>query len=212
MDYFGRLRADALGLSIGKGDHHILDVGCGEGVNGQYLKAQGFAGRVVGIELAQPAAAVASKRLDTVICADMNTLNLAERPELESFDYILCLDVLEHLVNPWERLQALSRLLAPGGKLIVSLPNVRNWRVLYDLVVHGRWEYRDAGIMDRTHLRFFTRESSIALLEQAGLQVARCSPNMAGWSQRINRMFFGALTEFAAVQWILVGQTENDRK
>lgn len=211
MDYYSMLRLDALSHAVCKGPHHILDVGCGEGINGEYLKAQGFAQRVVGIEFVERAANIAAKRLDAVVCADLNTLDLTDHMELKGFDYILCLDVLEHLMNPWERLQALAGLLAPGGKLIVSLPNVRNWRVLYDLGARGQWEYRDAGIMDRTHLRFFTRESSIALLEQAGLQVAGCYPNMAGKAKQINRLLFGALTEFAAVQWLLVGQAGNGK-
>jgi 2-polyprenyl-3-methyl-5-hydroxy-6-metoxy-1,4-benzoquinol methylase len=209
MTYYSKLRLDALSHVVCKGPHHILDVGCGEGVNGEYLKAQGFAQRVVGIEYVAAAADIAAKRLDKVICADLNALNLAHHEELNDFDYILCLDVLEHLIDPWERLQALARLLTPGGKLIVSLPNVRNWRVLYELGAHGQWEYRDAGIMDRTHLRFFTRESSIALLEQAGLHVAGCYPNMAGKAEKINGLLLGALTEFAAVQWLLVGRAAD---
>lgn len=210
MSYYSKLRLDALDQSVCKGPHHILDVGCGEGVNGEYLKAQGFAKRVVGIEYVESAANIAAERLDAVICADLNTLDLGSLAELKYFDYILCLDVLEHLVNPWEKLQELTGLLAPGGKLIASLPNVRNWRVLYDLAARGQWAYGNAGILDRTHLRFFTRESSIALLEQAGLKVTQCHPNMAGLSGRINRLLFGALTELAAVQWLLVGQTAND--
>lgn len=209
MSYYSKLRLDALSHSVSRGPHHILDVGCGEGVNGEYLKTEGFAKRVVGIEFVETAASVAARRLDAVICSDLNRMNFAIHPELGKFDYILCLDVLEHLINPWERLQALTGLLVPGGKLVVSLPNVRNWRVLYDLGVRGEWKYRDAGIMDRTHLRFFTRESGIALLEQAGLQVAECHPNMAGKARRINSFLFGALTEFAAVQWLLVGQSAN---
>lgn len=210
MNYYSMLRLDALSHVVCKGPHHILDVGCGEGTNGEYLKAKGFAQRVVGIEQVAAAADIAASRLDTVVCADLNALDFAEHTDLNDFDYILCLDVLEHLVNPWERLQALAGLLTPGGKLIVSLPNVRNWRVLYDLGAHGRWEYRDAGIMDRTHLRFFTRESSIALLEQAGLQVAGCYPNMAGRAAKVNKLLLGTLTDFAAVQWLLVGQAADD--
>ncbi len=212
MTYYSKLRLDALSRSVSKGLHHVLDVGCGEGINGAYLKAHGFARRVVGIENVETVANIATSRLDDVVCADLNTLDMADHFEPASFDYILCLDVLEHLADPWERLQALSGLLAPGGRLIASLPNVRNWRVLYDLGLRGRWQYRDAGIMDRTHLRFFTRESSIALLEQAGLEVTDCHPNMAGKAKQLNRMLFGAVTEFAAVQWLLVGQAVNDRK
>lgn len=205
MSYYGRLRLDVLNRAVDKGPHRVLDVGCGEGVNGEYLKRNGYARRVIGIEYAAAAARQALHRLDGVVCADMNTLDLRAHFGTQEFDYILCLDVLEHLLDPWERLRALADLLAPGGRLVVSLPNVRNWRVLADLLLHGRWQYRDAGIMDRSHLRFFTRRSGIELLQQAGLRIEDCHPNTAGKAALLNRMSFGALGEFAAVQWLLVG-------
>jgi hypothetical protein len=84
---------------------------------------------------------------------------------------ILAADVIEHLVDPWRTLERMLPSLRPGGYVVTSTPNVRYWRVLYDLGVRGRWEYQDSGILDRTHLRFFTRRSAIELHERVGLVV-----------------------------------------
>jgi len=88
-----------------------------------------------------------------------------------SLDVVLCLDVLEHLIDPWTTASRLARLLKPGGVLIASVPNVRHFRVVLPLLLRGRWEYQQSGLMDRTHLRFFTEHSATELLRQAGLCV-----------------------------------------
>jgi SAM-dependent methyltransferase len=76
------------------------------------------------------------------------------------FDVIVCADVLEHMAEPEKALRAAAVAMAPGGIMVASIPNVRNWRkVLWPLLRHGKWTYTDLGILDRTHLRFFTMRS-----------------------------------------------------
>lgn len=79
-------------------------------------------------------------------------------------------DVLEHLADPWETLRQVRRVLAPGGTVVASIPNVRHWQVVRDLL-EGRWEYAEAGILDRTHRWFFTRRSLARLFEETGFTV-----------------------------------------
>ena len=147
----------------------VLEVGCGAGATLRWLRDSGRAAHTTGIELSAEAAAVARTRVDTLLEGPLERW-MPELPQ-EGFDLVLALDVLEHLVDPWDAARRLQGLLKPGGVLIASLPNVRNHRVVLPLLLRGRWEYRDAGIMDRTHLRFFSRHGARELLEQAGLVV-----------------------------------------
>jgi 2-polyprenyl-3-methyl-5-hydroxy-6-metoxy-1,4-benzoquinol methylase len=88
--------------------------------------------------------------------------------DLGKFDCVIFNDVLEHLVDPWAALSATHGHLAPDGVVVASIPNVRYLRVLFDLVVHGTFEYTTSGILDRTHLRFFTKRSIVELFRSTG--------------------------------------------
>jgi 2-polyprenyl-3-methyl-5-hydroxy-6-metoxy-1,4-benzoquinol methylase len=147
----------------------ILDVGCGYGTTSARLRTLG--NRVTGIESSEAAVKTASERLDRVIAADLHTAELKE-----TFDCILFADVLEHLPWPAEVLQRYLRFLAPDGSVIISLPNVGLWSTRLSLLV-GRFEYADTGVLDRTHLRFFTRKTARRLIESAGLTVVRHTYN-----------------------------------
>lgn len=91
------------------------------------------------------------------------------------FDAIVFNDVLEHLVDPWSALRESKSFLTDGGMVIASIPNVRHYSVIKPLVVSGRFEYQDAGLLDRTHLRFFTFTSSVDLFESTGFRVTHVS-------------------------------------
>jgi SAM-dependent methyltransferase len=92
------------------------------------------------------------------------------------FDVVVCADILEHLPSPEELLAAIHKWLKPGGVLLVSLPNVANITVRLSLLL-GRFSYAERGILDRTHLRFFTKRTARALLEDAGFRVNRIVPS-----------------------------------
>jgi SAM-dependent methyltransferase len=158
------------------GTRRVLDLGCAAGAVGAALKARGGV-EVVGVEADRAYAEEARTRLDQVIETDVE--QLAGSPELESlgrFDCLVAADVLEHLCDPWSALRAFAAVLEPGGHAVVSLPNVRFWETFWQLGVRRRWPRRDAGIFDRTHLRWFTRRDAEELLEQAGLGVVAVSP------------------------------------
>ena len=154
----------------------VLDVGCGAGELGATLKREG-ATLVVGVEADPDAAAAAQRVLDRVHVGDIETLDLPY--DAETFDCIILADLLEHLRDPWTLLKRLTPMLAAHGRLIASLPNVRHWSVLRGLL-QGTWTYLPAGILDRGHLRFFTRQTGCALLEEAGLSVLEVHPVCSG--------------------------------
>lgn len=149
----------------------ILELGCSAGATGRRLKEVLGADHYVGIEICEEAAEIAKTRLDEVHVA-----NVEETP-LESlglkkgdFDLVLALDVLEHLYNPWEVLAQLTELLRPEGHAVLSIPNVQNITLLNDLI-NGRWPYQSAGLLDVTHLRFFTFHEIGELVTGAGLSI-----------------------------------------
>ena len=145
----------------------VLDLGCASGALGSALKAR-QACEVVGVERDEAYAADAAARLDRVVTADLETLELGE---LGRFDCLVAGDVLEHLVDPWAVLRDAAALLEPGGVAVVSLPNVRFWETFWALGARGTFPRRAQGIFDATHLRWFTLADAYGLLDQAGLQV-----------------------------------------
>jgi 2-polyprenyl-3-methyl-5-hydroxy-6-metoxy-1,4-benzoquinol methylase len=147
----------------------VLELGCGDGATLDWLKRSGSATHATGIELCAGPAAIARGRADEVIEGDVDAA-MAKLPD-ERYDTVLCLDVLEHLVDPWSTARRIHRLLRPGGTIIISLPNVRHYSVVLPLLLRGAWQYEDAGIMDRTHLRFFSRHGAQELLAGSGFTV-----------------------------------------
>jgi 2-polyprenyl-3-methyl-5-hydroxy-6-metoxy-1,4-benzoquinol methylase len=145
----------------------VLDVGCAAGRLGQLLLELGAA-EVWGIEPAAQPAALAAEILARVIQAPYPT---AEAAAGAPFDLVVFADSLEHLVDPWEGLAEARRLLAVDGALLLALPNVSHYTVLYGLL-RGRWQYEDMGLLDRTHLRFFTPASARRVLTEAGFEIA----------------------------------------
>lgn len=149
----------------------VLDLGCGSGAAGAFLKARQPC-RVVGVTYDPEEAAAAAQRLDRVEVADLNDFDPAS---LGTFDCILCSHVLEHLYKPQNLLRRLHDALKPDGTLIVALPNVLFWKQRL-LFLRGRFRYTSGGLMDETHFRFFDCRTAAALPEGAEYEiVARAS-------------------------------------
>jgi 2-polyprenyl-3-methyl-5-hydroxy-6-metoxy-1,4-benzoquinol methylase len=171
--YHGSVRNDLLELVPSKAQR-VLDVGCGSGQLGAAVK-QRTGAQVVGIEINEQAAATAASVLDQVICGSIEEESAWQKLE-ESFDCIIFGDVLEHLVNPWQALNRFAGCLTADGLIIASLPNVGHITIVLGLL-RGRWEYQERGLLDRTHLRFFTRRSIRTLFAQAGMEIQRWERN-----------------------------------
>jgi 2-polyprenyl-3-methyl-5-hydroxy-6-metoxy-1,4-benzoquinol methylase len=155
-------------LSVPPGSR-VLDLGAADGSVARALAQRHC--RVWGVEMDPDAAARAAAVCETVTCADLENEEPWTELAGERFDAVLLLDVLEHLRTPADVLRRASSLLTPTGIVIVSLPNVTHAAVRLALM-QGRFEYTDAGLLDRTHLRFFDRASAEQLLLDAGLTIA----------------------------------------
>jgi 2-polyprenyl-3-methyl-5-hydroxy-6-metoxy-1,4-benzoquinol methylase len=149
----------------------ILEVGCSSGYFGASLRACGHV--VWGIEPFQNAAQAARDVLDHVYVGDIQSF-FNDFPN-ERFDVVVFGDVLEHIDNPVSILQKCREFLNPNGRVVASIPNVSHLAIR-TMLLEGRWDYSDLGILDRTHLRFFTRDSAIGMFSDAGYQVHQISP------------------------------------
>jgi SAM-dependent methyltransferase len=144
----------------------ILDVGCGTGLLAERLPRNPER-CVVGITYSEEEAKLASTRLSQVICTDLNTFDFCS---LGKFDCVILSHILEHLYSPSSTLEQLKCVLGPESVIVVALPNVVWWRQRLQFLM-GRWRYQDWGILDRSHFRFFDKQSSEQLLEQAGYEI-----------------------------------------
>jgi len=166
--YYEHPREEIAAL-VPPGARCIVDVGCGAGALGKHLKESRPGVQVRGVEIVPEEAERAGRVLDDVAGTDAQNGMPAHWPEP---DCVVFADVLEHLTDPWAVLRQWRRHLAPGGSLVVSLPNIAHRSVVAGLV-RGRWEYGPYGILDRMHLRFFTRWSAVEMIESSGYKVRR---------------------------------------
>lgn len=169
LSYYLESRPDIQGLVQAPGCR-VLDVGCAAGELGRALKDAG-AHEVVGIECNPTAAAIAVDKLDAVVVRRVEDADALRLP-LASFDYIIFADVLEHLPDPWSVLSSYRGYLKPDGKVVASIPNVRFYAVIARLLFN-RWGYVESGILDSTHLRFFTLPTIQEMFVRAGYSIER---------------------------------------
>lgn len=155
-----------------KEELRVLEIGCGMGATLGYIKNSYKKAQVYGIELVGDVAKLGGKYLPNIIAGNIEQM---EMPYPKGFfDYIICADVLEHLHNPEEIVRKLGIYLKPSGAMIASIPNVMHYSILLDLL-KGNFTYQDSGILDRTHLHFFTLNEIMAMFRRCGYQVKTVS-------------------------------------
>ena len=166
--YYSFSRPDVQKM-VNPASRRILDIGCAAGMLGYELKEK-LGAEVWGVECSPIAAEEAKGRLDHVLLGTIE----GTLPELPNsyFDTIIMADLLEHLLEPCNVLKNLHNKLAAGGEIVASIPNVRHWSVVKQLL-EGHWEYVDAGILDRTHFHFFTYAECLRLFTAAGYNIIR---------------------------------------
>lgn len=203
-DYFGQVRSELLSL-VPPGARTILEAGCGSGVFGRALKQRSPA-HVVGVELSAGHADRARSVLDEVIVGDIETL----MPGFEDrrFDLIIFNDVLEHLLDPWATLATAKKKLADGGAVFAAIPNVRHWSVVRELLIRADWKYTDWGILDRSHLRFFTGVSAVRMFRQCGFSKLAVHRPLQSRSKSalLNRITLGLFEDFLAPHTVIVAR------
>jgi 2-polyprenyl-3-methyl-5-hydroxy-6-metoxy-1,4-benzoquinol methylase len=203
--YFEYTRTEILPL-LPENVSRVLEVGCGTGNTLTWLKTIKSCTWLGGVELNRNASAQASKVLDMVYTENIESFDLPIQEG--TLDLILCLDVLEHLVDPWNALSRLKKNLKPGGALIVSIPNVRHKSVLLPLLFREEWKYTDFGILDKTHLRFFVKSSAVQMLESAGFKVDLINATGLGRSRRsktMNSLLPSFIRSFFEKQYLIRG-------
>ncbi|HEX6096752.1 MAG TPA: class I SAM-dependent methyltransferase [Thermoanaerobaculia bacterium] len=168
--YFEDVNWGLLRLWGGRTGLRVLDVGCGFATTS--ARIQDLGNEVTGIDSSPEIEAIAAQRIARVIHGDVVDVDLGG----EQFDAIIFADVLEHLPWPVGVLRRYLRWLKPAGSVIISLPNVGLWSVRL-AHLFGRWEYDETGVLDRTHLRFFTRRTARWMIGEAGLQIAKTAYN-----------------------------------
>jgi trans-aconitate methyltransferase len=160
---------DLLAL-IPPGVARVVEPGCSAGALAREYRARNPASEYVGIEIDAGYAELARRHCSRVVVADLEQMSEGDLDALAPADAWVFGDVLEHLVDPWRLLARIRPRLAPGGCLVACIPNMQHWSVLARLAT-GQLFYEEKGLLDRTHLRWFTRTTIVALFEQAGFRV-----------------------------------------
>lgn len=202
--YFANARHDIVALMQTDGGASVLELGCGAGGTGRAVLKSGKAGRYVGIELNEAAARIAAEALSEVKVGDVEAIDLTECKG--QFDVLIISEVLEHLTDPWVTLRRLTECLKPGGMVFASSPNIAQWKIVRGLLL-GEFRYEDSGVMDRTHLRWFTPESYQAMFRDAGVAVQSVRPiREPGWKARaVNNLTGGRFSHLFMSQMMVVG-------
>ncbi len=208
QNYYEMIRYDLLAL-LPKDVvlDQVLDVGCGAGVTGEVLKKEYGAQRVTGLEMDSLIAEKAAQRLDQVIVGDIEHADLPF--EIDQFGLLVFGDILEHLVDPWGTLSRLARYLKPSGFVLMSIPNIQHWRTIINLVF-GHWDYTNAGMLDRTHLRFFTRKTVVQLVSQAGLQIVNLKRAAGPEAMILNVITFGLFADILTFRYIILASIKQE--
>jgi SAM-dependent methyltransferase len=203
--YFQGVRRDFIELLKTRPVGAVLELGCGYGETGAAALAEGVAGEWHGVEVSTRAAEAARRNITAVLEGDVERLEFPW-PDCH-FEGVLMSEVLEHLVNPWEVVRRVARHLKPGAVVVASSPNVSHWKFVRQLIA-DRWDLTDVGPMDRTHLRWFTRDSYRRMFEDAGIAVDRVDP-MSGagpWGTAFNAATLGRLKHLTIRQVRIIGR------
>jgi glycosyltransferase involved in cell wall biosynthesis/2-polyprenyl-3-methyl-5-hydroxy-6-metoxy-1,4-benzoquinol methylase len=188
-DYFRQERREVEEI-VPKDAKRILDVGCGEGILGRRLLAKG-ASEVVGIEIARDVCNNAKQNLTSVICGDIEEIALSF--DEGYFDCMIFADILEHLKDPLSLLIKLRQNLSDSGVVVASIPNVRYYGII-GMLAEGRWRYEDYGILDKTHLRFFTKKEIEILFTDAGFEITGITANSDPAYDHLSDPYSGEIT------------------
>lgn len=207
--YFQFTRIDLLDLLPKQRFESILEVGAGGGNSLLYLKRQGIAKKVTGIELFDlPGTEQTNKNIDQFLIANIEQLPATTFSE--EFDVIICGDVLEHLIDPWSARDKILSWLKPGGYFLASIPNVREFKTVLKILLKGTFTYEEGGVMDKTHLRFFGKKNIIDLMGSGGLHIEKIVSNLAYPAEntktraKFNNLSFKAFEQFLAKQYFVL--------
>lgn len=155
----------------------ILEIGTGSGSLAAAIKKRNPAVEYVGVEVTTEYVELSRPRCDRVYLENFEKPSYKILQEIRDKDYIVFCDVLEHFVDPWSVLEMLKATMRPDGRIIACIPNTQHWSIQVRLN-RGDWRYADRGLLDKTHVRFFTRETIIELFQKTGFKVIQMQPRI----------------------------------
>ncbi len=202
--YFELIRK-AVAELVPSNTKRVLDIGCGQGNLGEYLKTIRGIKYVAGFEIIQYQAQIAETKLDKVYIGNAEELEV-DIPK-NYFDCIICADVLEHMIDPWGFLYRIRDYLTNNGTMVASLPNIRHARIIIDLLC-GKWDYQPSGLLDKGHLRFFTKRTIADMFNEAGFQIVlwKTISSKTIKSKLAELLTFGLLKPFTIQQFLLIAK------
>lgn len=205
--YFNSIRVELLKLIPNKNrNKNMLEIGAGSAETLLYAKENGYAKYVCGVDIF-PMEDSQQKHplIDQFIIGNVESMVLPFKEN--SFDVIVCGDVLEHLIDPYGFIAKLKNLLTSEGVIIASIPNIREWHVMFDILVKGDFKYQSSGVLDKTHLRFFCKKNIKELFTKQDMNVIKCISNIehTGNKKKIfNNLTYKLFEEFMTVQYYCV--------
>lgn len=206
--YYSLSRPEVQAL-VPKTTKNLLDVGCSSGYFSEAVKKR-LGCCVVGIEPDEASASAAAGRMDKVLNTTVE-IALGSLTD-QTFDTIVFNDVLEHLINPYQVLSSCKSLLTSNGQVIASIPNILHYHEFLNILFQKDWKYEEAGIMDKTHLRFFTKKSMIRMFEDNGYQVDKVvglSPTPSKKMTLISIFSFGYFSEMRYPQFAIIASVRK---
>lgn len=208
-NYFSNIRVDLIALLPNMKTGRVLEVGAGSGDTLVEIKKRNIASEVVGIELMEIANSnQKSDLIDSFFFGNIEEFDFSLISG--KFDVIICGDVLEHLIDPWNVVKKLSSLLVPGGILIISVPNFSEIKTLAKIFLKRDFQYASEGILDRTHLRFFCKRNvkdlfADTLTHMKTIPSFKLNPAQKT-RKRLNAVSLGLLEEYLTVQYLSVAK------
>lgn len=164
------LNIDRQSVSLIREESRVLEIGCATGFVGEYLIKNKNC-KVVGVELGKEEAKEARKKLPLVFCGDIEDRKIAGLIEKhDKFDVVYASALVEHLKDPWEALRNWQKFMDKNGCLIITTSNIAHWSIRLNLL-RGKFKYQNYGILDNTHLRFFTSATFKKLVEDCGYKI-----------------------------------------
>ncbi len=203
--YYNNMRKDMLKY-IPCDVKRTLEFGCGKGGFSELIKAE-FGVEAWAVEIDEKSAETASEKLDKVF--NCNAHEVIDKLPDNYFDCIIFFDILEHLVDPYSLLCVLKTKLTKEGIIAASIPNIRYYRSFVRFVVHGDWDYKDHGILDKTHLRFFTYKSILKLFNDLSFDISQIDgmhPTSSRTFKLVNMLLLGAIWDIRYKHFAVVAK------
>ncbi len=209
--YYDNIREDMLKY-IPRDVKKTLEFGCGSGGFSELIKDK-FGAEVWAVEIDERSAKAASEKLDKVFNCDAQEA-IGKLPD-DYFDCIMFFDVLEHLVDPYSLLTAAKKKLTKKGVVVASIPNIRYYRSFVDLAISGNWDYRNHGVLDKTHLRFFTHKSIVKMFNNLDFEILELEgihPTSSRTFRILNILLLNAIRDIRYKHFAVVAKPKSGSK